>query len=103
MELGHVIEVHAVDPRDSGGDSEDGRIGGQPAHIGILRHREQREVRFEGRSEKVLYAVDHLVNSQRVVVHVAEIRSGLNRNEILILESLQASGHFDDRRDHALQ
>ena len=73
-QLGHVVEVHAVDPGDRGRDGRDRHPGRDPAHVLVLLHADLGEVGVEHRGEQVVEALDLLGDPDRVVGDVAEER-----------------------------
>ena len=80
VQLGHVVEVHAVDAGDQGGHDDERGTGGDLAHVLVLLHRDPREVGVEGGRQQDVEAVDHLRDPLEVVGHVAEVGRGLGRD-----------------------
>src|SRR3989442_12225269 len=73
VELGHELKVHAVDARHHRRHRDDRRPARQALHRLVLRDRDEREVRLEGRREELAQHVHHLGEPDGVVVDVAEV------------------------------
>ena len=77
LQLGHVVEVHAVDTCDHRGDGGDRHPGGDLAHVAVLLHGDLGEVGIEDVGEQPvvgLHVVDH---PQEVVGDVTEEQAHL--------------------------
>src|SRR3954453_17712546 len=94
-ELRHVPEVHAVDAGDHRRHGEDRHPRGDPPHVGVLAHRDLREVRLERAAEQLAEAVDPARDPHEVVVHVAEVVAHLRRDQV----EVAAREAVDGRRE----
>ena len=56
-QLGHVVEVHAVDPGDRRRDRRDRHPGRDPPHVRVLLHADLGQVGVQDRAEQVVEAV----------------------------------------------
>ena len=82
MQLGHVPEVHAVDPGDQGRHEDDRGPGRELLHhlvqlVGRLRHPDVHD-----RGEDLAHAVGELDRAKQMVRDVPEIRDERRRHEI---------------------
>ena len=73
VQLGHVLEVHAVDAGDQGGNGDERRIRGETLHGLVFLHRNHRQVHRSGRRDGVTVGFDDLVEPLQMVVDVAKI------------------------------
>src|SRR3984893_4894697 len=77
VEFGHVMEVHALNARDSGLAGGDSGPGGDLAHVVVLVDVHLSESRLQDGVEEVVEAGHPLDHSQQVVVDVAEVAAEL--------------------------
>src|SRR4051812_48512052 len=57
-ELGHVLEVHPVDPSEHGRDGGNRDPGGDFSHVFVLLHRDLGQVRFQGTVQELPEGLD---------------------------------------------
>src|ERR671922_2482062 len=101
-ELRHVLEVHAVDAGQHGGNGEDGDDRGNAPDVVILLHGDLREVRLEDAREQVAVAVELLVHPDQVVVDVAEVGAHLRVN-LLVVALREPVDRLHQRRRGAVE
>src|SRR5260370_3654100 len=100
-QLGHDLEVHAVDAGDHGGDREDGGPPGDPLGGLVLGDGGEREVGLERGAEQLAQPVHLLAQADRVVVDVPEVGARVVQNQAEVGPH-EPVAHVDQGRDPAL-
>ena len=77
MQLGHVVEVHAVDAGDNGQRHKDDSDDGQDAHLLVHAVGLKGKVDVHHAQHHVAGGVERFEKLHVVVVHVAQIDGGL--------------------------
>src|SRR5690349_5190044 len=101
LQLGHELEVHSVDPRDHGGDREDGGPAGDALGGLVLGDGGEGEVGLERGAEQLAQAVHLLVHPDGVIVDVAEVGARVVRDQVEVAAH-QPVADVDQGRDPAL-
>ena len=116
-ELGHVLEVHAVDGADEGRREEDGGPGrdlldllvlgvagfGQVLHLLVLLLRDEGRVDGEHVAQQLAELVDPLDDLGDVVVNVTQVALELLVDAVLVEARAQRGQHRDQRPGRALE
>ena len=113
MQLGHVVEVHAVDAGDGGGHERNGGPGGDLAHVLVLPHGDlvlpqgdlalpcgdAGEVGLQDVGQQPVVTFDGVRGAQDVVMHVAEVRrrTGCDAPYGAVGQTLQGGGQRQHR------
>ena len=77
MQLGHVVEVHAIDARDDGQRHKDDSDDGQDAHLLVHSVGLEGKVNVHHAQHHIARGVERFEKLHVVVVHVAQIDGGL--------------------------
>src|SRR6266404_549007 len=98
FEFRHVLEIHAVDPGDSGGYGQDGGPGGQPAGAGILLRLSCHQAYFEGEGKHLAERIDVLLHALDMVGDISKERLHLavDRQRFGMLQPV---ADIDERND----
>ncbi len=101
-ELGHVLEVHAVDACHHRRNRHERRIGGQPLGDLVLLQRDERQVDRDRGRDHVAKVVDHLLGSHQMIVDVAKIVVQ-PRADGWHATAVELAGHLDQRDDGVIE